>query len=689
MNTTIDIGGGLFIPPEPFNFRPAFSNGFKGLVYKQGHKVKNWKQRYLALENGELKYFVDEEATQLKGSWVVNSSCSVSMLPGVMDGRDNLIELIANRSTGESDVLFISTKSKDDQHVLLRAIQEVIAGGMIEIVQPDVWDKFRVEGYLSVQFKDPQSKLCISLDGGNIVGLSSMKTPPQIDAFSLLTSNSRDFFTLVMLDMDFPERDSFDRRSYLLWMVVNITLSNTSGNEVVHYTPPLFSSTTSLRRVFFVMFRQSQLINIDVENFSEVSRDHFVCKTLVTRYGVVGPSAIDGCYVRKDADDKSITPVSVVDGSSPVKSSQRSSKRISSFKYYSALAKRASPGTNGGGSNLTPLKISDSSSSPKTDTSPQILSSTVNSPTLSSSVASPTSYGAVEITNINDDSAFDKYLALPVVEDGLSRDTSTASTVTKESRRVSFQASTASMTNDGKLVGVLKHNGSRVQKRKTVSFGASETRYNYVVNDVLESIQLDIFEGDDIPDYDVGAGQQQRTFHNGLNSPPPPPSNHSPPRPMTKTISGSTNRSVNGIAHSTPLDGDLSPSRSMTAKRSSSLQISADSTASNEQSERHVQSEKLAGSNSLLGLSLGSPDGSNSPVDNGSPISPQRLSRGTSNTSYSASHYVELILALNGDLDSLCTFFRVSNQSIFTGGKVSFNVYEYGKFERNLIVTNK
>lgn len=41
--------------------------GFQGYLYKQGHKVKNWKHRWLVLRRGNLVWFENRDTGVMKG----------------------------------------------------------------------------------------------------------------------------------------------------------------------------------------------------------------------------------------------------------------------------------------------------------------------------------------------------------------------------------------------------------------------------------------------------------------------------------------------------------------------------------------------------------------------------------------------------------------------------------------------
>ncbi len=62
----------------------------EGFLTKQGHVVKNWKVRWVCLENDEFSYYKDQTKFVLKKTCTLNASSTVGSSPDV-DGHKNII----------------------------------------------------------------------------------------------------------------------------------------------------------------------------------------------------------------------------------------------------------------------------------------------------------------------------------------------------------------------------------------------------------------------------------------------------------------------------------------------------------------------------------------------------------------------------------------------------------------------
>lgn len=627
----ISIGSNLYVPAEKFGFRPNHKDGMRGYLHKQGHNVKNWKLRYFVLESDAVRYYIDETLHQLRGEWKLSKTSIARIKDSSIDDRGNLIELMANRFSGEKDTLILSARSPDEQKNWLNAITEKINGSLIEVNQPDLWAKFHVEFYTRISFygEEPESK-CVTVDNGNIVDVADAVSAPRVSLPSM-GLGKHPFYCFAMIDMDFPSRSDFNRRPRLLQLRINISDSDAVGHEALPYECPVYTDP-SLHRIFFVVF--PQIGHLNSSNFSpSFHRDPFIPTEFATRFGLLDPVAIDGCYFA----NKAIAPKP--EPAKPETPSQDSTppqkKQSKKFKYYSQHARRASLTLDSVGRSAPSTPTNGDRSFPH---HPDSASST-NSSALSSPLGEVS-----KITQLTDDAVFDDYLALPVPPGDISRDTSAASTTTKESKRVSFVSSSISLAADGsgtptKLVSALKRPGSkRLQSKKTVSFHANEVKY--VITTIPDEVEMDVYDADDVPDYDIGGGNTNNTRSRNVVGHDSPPFRHSP-----KSISVNTSRMVSGMADSIPDDsqGHARPPLSP-PERSSSFHLGTTNGAA-PVGIAHTPSLQLPSSDPQPAAL--SPEATQS-----SPVDPAAGSASSPS-----------------DVNTMCRLLGVTNQRIFSGGE--------------------
>lgn len=98
----------------------------KGVVYKQGHLLKNWRPRYFVLEKGEIRYYLPSSATlpvpkDLKGELCLKN-CSVT----VEGNNINIFGTEAFNNKGQTE-LHMSISYPNELAEWVAAIKEHIA----------------------------------------------------------------------------------------------------------------------------------------------------------------------------------------------------------------------------------------------------------------------------------------------------------------------------------------------------------------------------------------------------------------------------------------------------------------------------------------------------------------------------------------------------------------------------------
>ncbi|KAL6650940.1 hypothetical protein ACP70R_009865 [Stipagrostis hirtigluma subsp. patula] len=112
----------------------------------------------------------------------------------------------------------------------------------------DILDPFIKSVSLRVLYNNKE------LINGSELKPSQVANEPKIE---IAGCNSRNLYTLVMVDPDSPSPSNPTNREYLHWLVTDIPESTTAtyGNEVVSYESP--KPNAGIHRFVFVLFRQS------------------------------------------------------------------------------------------------------------------------------------------------------------------------------------------------------------------------------------------------------------------------------------------------------------------------------------------------------------------------------------------------------------------------------------------------
>lgn len=94
----------------------------KGLIWKRGFNVKNWKERWLVLTIKDLKYYVNQSQRNLKGTIVFDKECEIEMPPDRAAHKPNRFVLHTAKKPYEMSAPDLRTK-----HEWVSAIQTAIA----------------------------------------------------------------------------------------------------------------------------------------------------------------------------------------------------------------------------------------------------------------------------------------------------------------------------------------------------------------------------------------------------------------------------------------------------------------------------------------------------------------------------------------------------------------------------------
>ncbi|XP_063448835.1 switch-associated protein 70-like [Mytilus trossulus] len=83
----------------------------KGSLFKRGHQVKNWKERYMVLNPTELKYYASTHQKHQKGTVVFNKTQTVEILPD-KGGKRNLFVLNTQQKPYEMSATDLKTRNE-------------------------------------------------------------------------------------------------------------------------------------------------------------------------------------------------------------------------------------------------------------------------------------------------------------------------------------------------------------------------------------------------------------------------------------------------------------------------------------------------------------------------------------------------------------------------------------------------
>ena len=223
----IPIHGNLYVHAGPFGFKSRFPNGLRGYL-ERFSKLGSWKKKFFVLQKNELRYYTDESCSKLLGYYVLDRTSVVNLSTEEINLKD-IISLKAKK-LGEDEVALLRTESYDDKMCWFRAFNETINSGFRLVVQPDLFNNFFPTVDLSITYTTDDNQ-AILVDDGNIIEPYQLVNKPIVSFQS--ESVIAKYFTLLMLDLDFPSRADSNQRLFLQWGLVNIHGNDLStGNEV-------------------------------------------------------------------------------------------------------------------------------------------------------------------------------------------------------------------------------------------------------------------------------------------------------------------------------------------------------------------------------------------------------------------------------------------------------------------------
>jgi hypothetical protein len=218
---------------SPLGCKPKYSEGHYGNLFMHDVTGKLWQLRYFALLNSELKYYIDESCTTLEGSYKLNRDSVFSFLDYSVSQHSFIFTIEAKSSRGKVHELYLSAPTNNDRHVWHEVFKEAVHGGGTLFHLPDIWQSSFIPTIsVDVNYNT------VSVDDGNVLQPYQLTDPPAVK-YSLINSqnqdaftNSSDLYTLILVDLDFPQEETKQRKKYIHWMRANVSMPAGSGEEV-------------------------------------------------------------------------------------------------------------------------------------------------------------------------------------------------------------------------------------------------------------------------------------------------------------------------------------------------------------------------------------------------------------------------------------------------------------------------
>lgn len=150
----------------------------------------------------------------------------------------------------------------------------------------------------------PNQTVQIQFFYGYIVKLGNLIPPENITDhsphFVKWPGTFKDFFTLIMVDLDEPSRSDPDKREWLHWMIVNIPgWTRYLGELKCRYVPPQPKAESGIHRYVFIVYKQPEKLNftglklINETKHNDLRRGHFSNRQFSKEYGLGDPWAIN------------------------------------------------------------------------------------------------------------------------------------------------------------------------------------------------------------------------------------------------------------------------------------------------------------------------------------------------------------------------------------------------------------
>lgn len=220
---------------QRFKFLPLRAIGYRGRVWRQiNSRQDRWEKQFLVLDEGALSYYGDEQCCLRYDSLFISNACRIEARSDEYLGERFILKLSINNNEG---YIQWSVASFEEQTAWVEALSSEISGSFPIIKQAEIWPNFTSSCLVLPSFNTLDKELFKVLDG-NYIPVSKMLSPPSISLkFSNMEKHtSKNYYTFMMIDMDFTNSSECSPRQYLLWAKANISSEDgTDGEEVIAY----------------------------------------------------------------------------------------------------------------------------------------------------------------------------------------------------------------------------------------------------------------------------------------------------------------------------------------------------------------------------------------------------------------------------------------------------------------------
>eukprot|EP01038_Epipyxis_sp_PR26KG_P015099 gene15099-20316_t len=295
------------IIPQSFGFNAKYPNGLRGYMDKRGHFIKNWQRRYFVLNKCELVCYHDDSCTGMSTLYTIDSTSKVNSTISTNSnsiedhGRTDLFTIQMKSQSGIDELLYFTASTTSERDAWIIAISESIQYGFHSISQPDVWiHSFQPKYQLNLLYSSHETDI---IDDGNIISPQKLIQKPEVTIGYRMSEKSISsdlYFSLVMIDLDFPSHSDTNRRFFLQWGISNIQGSDlTPATEFASYLSPAPAYNTSFHRYFFILFQQASRLESDKLNellILSSNRESFNIEQWSRMNSLGDPIGINGFY---------------------------------------------------------------------------------------------------------------------------------------------------------------------------------------------------------------------------------------------------------------------------------------------------------------------------------------------------------------------------------------------------------
>lgn len=239
--------------------------GFSGILFKQGHNHKSWKERHFIVDSSMMLRYYELDLSKVKGEYQLSKNSIIEPLDGEIDGYSHLFTVSGIKNQAGKETLIMCASDNIQKDNWIKKLLEICRGYPL-ISEASIWPtSFRPVLDLVVNYR----KKSFAGDG-NILKVSVVNDSPRISFKPLRTT---DYYSLIMYDIDarnnFPQSVNNNHNNedckidFIHWVICNIPGSDiTEGVTVVPYIGAAPCFLTEAHRYTFIVVKQNNKLAI-------------------------------------------------------------------------------------------------------------------------------------------------------------------------------------------------------------------------------------------------------------------------------------------------------------------------------------------------------------------------------------------------------------------------------------------